>query len=257
MTTGVDWPEYCPRPELTFTISGGTLSMSTPSNLLNYGDFVWGQENQISASLWKNGTKMGDITVNTSTGALSMSSVSVTTGDHIEARFIAEGYADTPWKTTVTLRRSDYFDVPSGTSTITFDATTNPMPVPEWAWAFGWDANNHLKTGFAVSADDGASQDMTVTTRRGPSVSESSTTIDLDSASTQTHTSSFVKSDVTGSCEIETLFKSGTGTTRVEDHCRLTFTDKDAVPTYPTGFPTTGTQLKHNKNASRASLEQP
>lgn len=259
MSAEMDWPTYFPRPSLAFTINSGTLTLDVSSAVQNPGDFVWGTPNQLSASLWKNGSWQRVISINSSTGALTMSSLSVTTGDHIEVRFVSDGYADVPWKSNVLNRRIAFFDIETGVSAVTFDDSTNVMPIPAWSLAFGWSTFNKLKVGFKVAGDDSASQDMTVTTRRGVGVDETSTTIDLDDTSTtQTHTSSFAKTDVAaGVCAVQTLLKSGAGTTRIEDSIQIEFTDKDEVPSYPSAFPSSGTLLTESVDSSRLRLSRP
>lgn len=258
MSVDVDWPAFGPRLDLTFDIASGVLTLGGTSKLLNPSDYVWGAEDQVVATVYKNGTKAVDIAIDSSTGALTMSQVSVTSGDHIEARFTSTGYAATPWKTTIVQRRSAFFDVPAGTSQFVFDATHTPMPVPAWDLAFGWDAGNKLKLGFKVAGDDGATEDMTVSTRKLPSGYDTSTAIDLDdTTNTQTHTSSFTKADIPGSCELETVLASGTGATRMEDRFRLVLTDKTAVGSYPSGFPGSGTMLVESVNSGRWKLARP
>ncbi len=244
-----DWPEFCPDPQLTVVISSGQLTLGGTSKLLNYRDYTWDPV-EVRGTIWKNGNKVATLSIDSSDGDITLSSpLSVATNDPIEIRLQFIGRLSLPWYTKTLMRRSAFLTVPAGDSTFTFDSQNNSMPIPDWDLAFGWDSNDKLKLGFRVNSDDSASQDMSLYTRMlgGAVAKQSSSTIDLDSQSTQTHTSDFTKAEVEVACEAEMWLKSGTGTTRQEDRFRLVLMKLDEVGAYPSNFPTTGIMLEQEK----------
>ncbi len=237
---GENWPDFMPVVTLVIEVSSGSLSLGS-SAVENYTDFDWGPD-QLFASLWKNGTKATNLSISSSTGAVTLgSAVGVSDDDEIEVRFDFVGKVSNPWGTRVIGRRACYMTV-SGDSTTTFDEDDNPIPVPTWDLTFGFDANDRLKVGVRVTDDDGATQDMTVKTRLWglPQAKETSTTVDLSSTSVQTHTADFYDRELELAAEIRFILANGVGTTKVEDTIRLLLFDATLLSAYDTGFPTTG-----------------
>ncbi len=254
-----EFPEYIPDYILEIDISSGVLTIDTGSMLRNPGDFRWAGAAQVAIRVFKNDTFQHTLTVNQATRAISGNTLSVSEDDEVEIRFVFTGAEGAAWDSTSIFRRSAFLTVGATDETFTFDGSNNTMPVPLYDLGFGWDASDNLKVGFSVSSDGGASQDMTCSTRLIGTTpnKESSTTIDLDSASTQTHTSSFDKSDMTDSCEIETYLKSGTGTTRQEDLLKTRFSDKTSIPDWDTSFPTTGVLLNQKLINTGSRMGEP
>jgi len=244
-----DWPEYGPDVKLQASITSGVMTLvGANSQLVNYADFDVADD-QVVGWVVQNGTKVATLSINASTGAITMSSVNVSTGDQIIFEFKYMGLLSLDWFSRFTAMRSLIFTVPAGTSTTTFDATTNKMPVPGFDLAFGWDGNNKLKVGIAPTSTDGAGQSLNVYTRLfgGGTLDENATTVNLGNSSAQTNTSTFGKTGVPFDCEIEWYLQSGTGTTRQEERVRLTFQSMDKIPSYPASFPTSGKLLTQSK----------
>ena len=259
MSVTDEWPEYRPDLQIKVDITSGSMTLASPSALLNYSEFDLAAP-EIRGVIYKNGAKQGSVTISSSTGALSASAVSVTTNDQIEIRFFALGRLSLPWFTRHRLERSVFFTVPAGNSIFLFDSSNNPMPVPAFDLTFGWDGNDNLKLGFKVMGDDGASQDLTVYTRLFGNCpnSNSSTVIDLDdTTNAQTHVSTFTKGNMDADAEVELHLKSGTGSTRQEDRVRIFFQLRDDLPTYNTSFPTSGTLIKQVKDGTGLKVYRP
>lgn len=255
------WPEYVPDQVLKIDFTNGSMTLAAGSRLRNYGDYDMGAATpETKGEVWKNGSKQGDITIDAHTRALTISSVSVSSGDDIEFRMeFTCGHASAPWDNKIVLRRTAFLEVSGNNEVVTFDASTNAMPVPTWRSTFGWDASDNFKWGIVVDDDDSASQDMTLWTRLVGTTpdQESSSTIDLDTTNTQTHVSSFDKTDVDTKFEVETLLKSGTGTTRQETRCKFVFNDVDEVPSYSSSFPSDDVLLDQVKVKASARIGEP
>lgn len=255
---GVDdqWPEFMPTITLVLTVSSGTLTLGT-STVENYADYGWSPD-QLRGTIWKNNAKVAGLSISSSTGAITLASgIAVSNGDLIEARFLFVGKASDPFVGRMIGKRACFMTV-AGSGSTTFDEDDNPMPVPTWNLAFGWDANKKLEAGVMVVDDDGASQDMMLRTRLlgGPLAKESSTAIDLSNTSTaQTHTADFYDSDVEVACEIEFSLANGTGTPRVVDTIRIVFFEPTEIDGYPASFPTSGTCLEITKPSGTWSAE--
>lgn len=251
-----EMPTFMPKPELHITITGGVLSFASTSKLVNPADYGWNPA-EVTGTAIKNGTSNTALTINSSTGAITCSGIGVATGDKIEVRFDFLGPVGWPWAQKFVLRRSAFFDVPSGTSSFDFDDSTNVMPVPSLDLAFGWDNNDKLKVGVKVNNADGASQNYTLYTRRAGGPQETSSTVSTsDTTNAQTQTSSFSKSDVTSDCEWELWLKSGTGSTRMEDRSHVVFADKGQLASYPSNFPGS-CKLTQRKDTGRSTLDSP
>lgn len=253
------YPGFTPKFDLILEVSGGVLTLGTNSALLNVGDYTWGGSPEVTGKIIKNGADAATLSINSSTGAITASSVSVSTGDHIVVFLTYTGPASWPWEQRMVMTRSAFMDVAAGTTTTTFNGTNNTMPVPTYELTFGWDANDAWKVGVKVSADDGASQDLALTTRRLPAQTESASTtnIDLASTSVQTHVASFNKSGITADWEIDLALASGTGTTHMEDRVRFIFTNASQVPSYPTNFATHGVRTVQSKVSGKLQVGAP
>lgn len=253
------YPDFMPEFDLVLGVTGGVLSVASGSVLQNVGDFAWGGSPEVTGRILKNGTEATTLSIHSTTGVVTASTVSVATGDHIVVEFTYSGPDGWPWAQKMVLTRSALMDVGAGTSTTTFDGTTNVMPVPGYELTFGWDANDNWKVGVHVLGDDGASQDLTLTTRRLPNQTESasSTTIDLDTSTVQTHTAAFNKSGISGNWEIDLHLASGTGSTRMEDRVRFVFTDATQVPSYPGNFATAGVRTVQSKSGGKLKIGAP
>lgn len=242
-----EWPDFMPDTEIVAQIENGLLTLGAATKLRNFAQYTWTHP-QVVAQIYKNGSRVATLAIDSQNGNITLgSAIAVSQGDNIELRFNFMGRASDPFISKAIFMHSAFFTVPAGTSTITFDDQTNTTPVPLFNMAFGWDQNSYLKAGFSVSSDGGATQDMSCTTRLVPSASESSTEIDLDSASTQTHTSSFTRAVVPLACEIELFLRSATSGTRVEEKARLVLFEVDEIGSYPGSFPQSGTMLVQDK----------
>ena len=246
MTIEIEWFRIGPKTELHVDITAGSLTLLSTSKLANPGDFAWNPDDVVG-SILKNGAVATSLTINGSTGAITASAVSVATGDHIEIRAEATSAVSWPWDNRIVARRGCFFDVPAGHSTFDFDDSTNVMPIPNLDLAIGWDSGNHIKLGVKILAKDGASVNLLAFSRLLPSASETSTSMDINSSSVMTHTSSFTTSDITGDFEQEWRLKSGTGSTFVEDRSYLRYTDKTQVAGYPANFPTDQVKVKQTR----------
>lgn len=239
MSSENQWPTGSIIMRLKADISGGTLTVISPSALINPGVAGWNPTGLVG-SILVDGVQKATLSFNETTRAVTASgAVAVTTGETVEVRWQKTGGTSVkPWNNVVLMRRSAFFDVPAANDTFTFNRITNAVPVPEWDLAFGWDASNSdtFKVTCTVSDDDAATEDMTITTRRiNPTQGASSTDIDLSSTSAQSHSATFTKSDVGGGkFELEMLLRSGSGTTYMQDMVVMTFNDKDDVPAYST-----------------------
>jgi hypothetical protein len=251
-----EYPEFTPTNDVSIDAGPNTFAFSSTSKILNPGDFPWSPPG-VTGTVFKNGNSVATLSIDSSTGVITCGSVSVGAGDHIEVRLEYAGNVSWPWRSRLFTRRSLFFDVPSSTQTFTFNGSTNAMPVPTLDFAFGWNSNSNLQVGVKVVNADGASQSMTLYSRRPPSSQESSTTISLsDTTNVQTHTSSFTKSDATGDFEFETWLKSGTGSTRVEDRVVVRFTDRGQLADYPPNFPT-DQSLRQTKDNGKLRIDAP
>ncbi|MFT5679294.1 MAG: hypothetical protein ACI8RZ_000198 [Myxococcota bacterium] len=261
MSSENEWPLGSIIMRVKVDIKAGTLTLVSPSALINPGLAGWNPSGLVGKIL-VNGSQQATLSFSNATRAMTASSaVTVTTGDTVEVRWQMTGGTNVaPWDSVVRMRRSAFFDVPAADSTFIFDRITHPMPVPDWLLTFGWDASNSdtFKASYKASSDDGASQDMTVTTRRiSPTQDVSSATIDLDITTAQGHSAAFTKSDVgAGKFELEMLLKSDSGTTYMQDKVVMTFNDKDDVPTYAGTFPG-DTLLESTKVQGGQRLAQP
>lgn len=253
MPIGIEWFRVGPSLALHVDITGGVLSLTSSSQVNNIGDFPIAQ---VAGAIYKNGTSAASLTINGTTGAITSSSVNVSTGDHIEVRVEVTSPVSWPWDNRIVCRSSGFLDVPAGQSTIDFDGNTNVMPIPGLDLAFGWDANSYLKLGVKIMATDSASQDILALSRR-PSAQETSTTIVITDSSVQTHTSSFTTSDITGEFELELRQRSGSGTTYAETRSMFRFTDKTQVAAYPAGFPSDQVKIKQTKAGGKLKLGAP
>jgi hypothetical protein len=239
-----DWPEIGPEPSVQAIIAGGGLTLGASSVLLHCTDFSKNYPG-LKGTLWKNGAWASDLGIATPSGVLTLAtSVPVATGDGIEIRIEYRGRISCPWNTRATLRRAFHFAVPAGSGTLSFDGSS--MPVPRIDLAFGWTATDHLRLGTVVLDGDGATEDMTVTSKllevQDPEASTSS--VDLEAQGVQVHESAFVRADLDPSCQVEFRLKSGASLPRTEDVFTLAFQDASGIPTYPTSFPTSGTNLQ-------------
>jgi hypothetical protein len=235
-----------PDPRLTVIVSNGALSFAEACELANHDVFTWDPD-QVVGLLFKNGVKASTLDIDSSTGAITLGSpVGVNTGDHIEVRFIFIDRLSNPWASKAVLTRSSFFDVPEGNTSFSFDAQNNPMPVPVMAFAFGWDANNKFKVGFSVSDDGGAAEDLKCITRMPCGVLESYTIIDLDSSNTQTHVSTFKRTDVSACFEMEFLLRTGASSTRQEESAKLVFCEVDEIGAWPGNFPSSDVMLEQD-----------
>ncbi len=243
------WPEYMPTIKLELTVSSGTLSIGTNSSLENEGDYSWSPA-QVRGTLWKNDSFVSKLSINSTTGAITMASgISVSNNDEIEARFEFVAKVSLPWVTRVYGQRSCTMTV-SGDGTTTFDDSTNAMPVPSWNLAFGWDGDDKLKVGVKVVSADSSSEDITLRTRLyGPdAASESSTTIDLsDTTNAQTHTASFYQRDVKVAAQMQFKLANATSNPKVQDTINILIFEPTEVDGYPASFPTTGTMVTVTK----------
>lgn len=246
MSGDVEWFKIGPKLELHVDITGGSLTLVSTSKLVNVGDFVWNPV-VVAGAIFKNGTSVAALTINSSTGALTASAVSVATGDHVEVRLEFTSAVSWPWDNRIVLRRAAFFDVPAGDSTFDFDDSTNTMPIPNLDLALGWDGNSNLKLGVKIVATDNASQDIVAYSRLLPTSSETSTTIAIGDTGTPTHTSSFSKSNATGAFELELCQRSSSGTTYSEERRILRFTDNTQVAGYPAGFPSDQVKVRELK----------
>jgi hypothetical protein len=211
MSIADQWPEYAPDVSLKVDITSGVLTLVSPSVLNNHADFDLSAPS-IRGTVFKNGAKVGTISIDSSTGALSMSGLNVSTGDHVMFEFQAIGIVSLPWISRLVMSRMVFLDVPAGNAQITFDGSNNTMPIPGHDFAFGWSSGN-LKAAVKVASSDGAGQSPVLYTRLfGTSPDqESSTTISLSNTSTaQVQTSSFADSAMVRDAEIELYWKSGT-----------------------------------------------
>ncbi len=261
MGLGNNWPDFIPDLDLTLEVDSGYLDVGSGSAIDNYSDYS-SRSGWLKGTLWRNGTKVSAFSIDGSGNISLASAIPVSTNDAIEARFDFAGIASLPWVTHCLVRRAAFMKVPAGTSSTTFDGSTNVMPVPSWDLAFGWHTDDKLKVGFKVNGDDGASQDMTVTTRLvGSDVDKSSSdTIDLDdTSSTQTHTADFVDTDVEIACEIKTHLANATTDTHVDDTIRIVLLATTELGSYPASFPSSGTMLEHRKpgGTHAGELDQP
>lgn len=257
MSVVIEWVRFSPKISVRVDITGGSLTLASSSALVNVADYPWNPA-QVVASILKNSSVATTVSINSSTGALTSSAVSVATGDAIEVRVEFTGPFSWPWSNRMIASRSAFLTVPSGTSSTEFDDSHNAQPVPGFDLGFGWDANDKLEVGVKVGSADGASQSMTLTTRRGASSDESSSTISLSNTSTaQEHTSVFTKADVTATFDVEWLLKSAAGTPRQEDRVRLQFNKKTLVASYPPGFATDNVSLVQSKSSGKLRLGAP
>ncbi|MFZ5480478.1 MAG: hypothetical protein ACOZNI_27195 [Myxococcota bacterium] len=251
-----DWPAFCPNLELKLDVTNGTLSFVSPSKLVNYADYdVTNKE--VRGAIFKNGVKQGSLTISATDGAITAGTFSVSTGDTIEVRVRAVHRTSLPWYTHAALERSAVMTVPSGNSQTTFDGSNNVVTVPSFDLAFGWDANNNFKVGVKVTASDNASQSFSVTTRLHgtcPNAASSTTFSATDTTNTQTHVASFTKSDMTSEAVLEMSLQSAASAPYQKDRWLLFFQEGPDVPTYPTGFPTSGTLLKQERVANSTKL---
>jgi hypothetical protein len=252
------WPDYAPDITLKVDITSGVMTLVSPSTLVNYADFDHSAPD-IRGTVFKNGARVGPIAINSSTGALSMSSVNVSNGDHVMFEFQAIGIVSLPWNSRLVMSRMLFLDVPAGNTQITFDGSNNTMPIPGYDFAFGWSSGN-LKAALKVASSDSASQSPVLYTRLfGTSPDqESSTTISLANTSTaQVQTSGFADTAMVRDVEIELFWKSGTGSTRQEERFRMIWSHRDDVPPYPSSFPSSGRQLVIQKVNGGTKLYQP
>ncbi len=248
---GIDdhWPEYMPTISLELTVSSGTLSIGANSALENESDYSWNPD-QVRGTVWKNGSFASVLAINSSTGAITIASgVAVSTNDEIEARFEFVAKVSDPWVTRVQGMRSCYMTV-DGDGTTTFDDDDNPMPVPGWKLAFGWDASDKLKVGVKVDSADSSSRDITLSTRLwGPgSAAESSTTIDLtDTTNAQTLTANFKQHDIRVAAQMQFSLANAASNPMVKDTINILVFEPTEIDSYPASFPTTGTMITVTK----------
>ncbi|MFZ5476787.1 MAG: hypothetical protein ACOZNI_08440 [Myxococcota bacterium] len=259
MTIGQDWPDFKhPELEVKLDVTGGTLTFVSPSKLINHAGFDVAN-GEVRGAVFKNGTKAATISIDSSTGALSIAGFSVSTGDVIEVRLQATMRTSLPWFTHARLTRSAFATVPSGNSQTTFGRATNPACVPGFDLAFGWDANDNLKVGVKVTSSDGASQSQTMATRLHgtcPSSSSSSTFSMTDTVNAQYHTSSFARSGMDAEAVIEWSLQSAGSTPYQKDTVLLAFEVASAVPAFPGSFPSAGNvHLRQAKVAGTAELD--
>ena len=226
--------------------------------MLNPADFTWNPD-QVVGVIVKNGTVAANLTINSSTGALSASGVNVATNDTIEVRLEFTGPWSWPHHSRALLNRCAIFTVPAGTSTFDFDSTHNVIPVVTADLALGWDANDKLGFGTRLQNVDGASVDLTAFSRRPPSTQESSSTVAVSNTSTaQVHTSTFTRTDVgSGEFEVQLNVRSSSGTTRLEDRLVLRFHTRDLLALYPAAFPTDDVTMALRKVSGAVRLGAP
>lgn len=258
MGIDIEWFKTGPELELHASISGGVLTLSSGSALLNPGDFLWNPD-QVVGVIAKNGTVATSVSINSSTGALTASNVSVSTGDVIEVRLEFTGPWSWPHHSRAVLTRVAVFTVPAGNSTVDFDANNNVVPVIAARLALGWDGNDQLGFGVKLDNVDGASVDLTAFSRRLPVAQESSTTIQVSNTSTvQVHTSSFSRTDVgAGKFEVQLSVRSSATTPRMEDRLVLRFHTRDLLPLYPASFPSDDVTMALSKVDGKVRLGAP
>jgi hypothetical protein len=247
MTLAADFPEFAPDVTLKVGFASGSMTLNTGSKLENYASYDMTAPD-VKGTCYKNGVCATSLTINATTGAITMSAVTVTAGDHIEFRFRRYGRLSLPWYSRFAATRTLYLDAPSGTTTINFDATTNVMPVPAFTLGFGW-SGTAFKAGVKVTSSDSATQTMTLNTKlygTCPTLLKS-TAIDLSSTAGQSQTATLAKIDVDRDVEVQLVLANGTGTTKVEDNIRLDFESKEDIPAWPTGFPDSGLQIGQTK----------
>ncbi len=249
MAVAIEWFKLGPKLELHVDITSGSLTLTSSSQLVNPGDFSWSPA-AVTGTLYKNGTSVGSLTINSSTGAITASALSVSTGDHIEVRLEFVSPVSWPWDNRIVMRQAAFFDVPAGHSAFDFDGSTNLMPIPGLDLALGWDGNDKLKLGVKIINTDSASQDIVAFSRLVPLSSETSTTISISDQGAPTHTSSFAKSAATGDFELELRQRSASATTYMENRAILRFTDASQVAGYPAGFPSDHVKVLQTKTAS-------
>jgi hypothetical protein len=253
---GEQWPEKGPNVELHVNVSSGTLSLTGTNKVTNYSDFDFTAPN-LRGLVFVNGSYQDELAIASATGAITLSSFSVSTDDIVEFRFRLVGTVSDPWTTRLQLDRTLRLEVPAGTSTTDYDSSNHVMPVPSIDLTFGWDGSDKLKLGFKVNGDDGASQDATVATRLSTCPDKtSSSTLDLDSSSTQTHVSTFTQWEGADQALLSYHLKSSTAETRVEDRWQIIVCDRLSVPGYPGGFPTSGVRLKQRSVSGALKLER-
>lgn len=245
------WPEYMPTISLTLTVSSGTLTIGGGSAVENSGDYGWAPD-QLRGTLWKNGSLASELSISSSTGAITMASgVAVSNSDEIEARFHFVGTMSTPWVTRVICTRSCTMTV-SGDGSTTFDEDDNPIPVPSWNLAFGWDANDKLKVGVKVVSADSSAYDIRLKTKLlgMPQAKETYTDIDLsDTTNAQTHTADFYAKEVEVACEMRFVLVNATSDPAIEDTIRILIFEPTEIGDYPASFPTSGTMIAVTKPA--------
>jgi hypothetical protein len=255
-----EWPEFMPTITIVLTVSSGTLTLGS-SKVENVSDYDWSPI-QLRGTLLKNGTKVANLSINSSTGAITLASgIAVSNGDEIEARFHFVGKTSIPFVGRMIGERSCIMTV-SGDGSTTFDGSTNVMPVPTWDLCFGWDGSGKLKVGVMVVDDDSSSEDMQLKTRLlgMPQSKETSTTIDLSNTSTaQTHTADFGDTDLEVACEMSFQLVNANSNPRVKDTIRLILYEATEIDSYPAGFPSSGTMLEVTKPSGywSAGLDEP
>lgn len=252
----IEWFRVGPRTAIRVDINGGVLSLAASSRLLNYADYGWNPA-EVTGAVYKNGTQATSLSFDSADGDITCNTVNVQQGDVIEVRVEYGGKFSWPWHNKMIARRSAWLTVPAGNTTVDFDDNNHKQPVPGFELGYGWDSNNKLKVGVKVASADGASQAMTLYSRRLPSAQESSTSIDLSSANVQEHTSTFSTSDITGDFELEWTLYSGGSEPRQQDRVRLQFHAKELVADYPPGFPGDNVSLVQSRASDRLKLGAP
>ncbi|MFH1464325.1 MAG: hypothetical protein ABIO70_08050 [Pseudomonadota bacterium] len=251
-----EWPEFMPTISLVLTVSSDVLTLGT-SAVENVGDYDWSPI-QLRGTILKNGSKVANLSIDSGTGAITLASgIAVSNGDVIEARFHFVGTISDPFLGRMIGERSCFMTV-AGDGSTTFDDTYNVMPVPSWNLAFGWDGTNKLEVGVMVLDDDGASEDMQLSTRLlgMPQSKESGVSIDLSNTSTaQTHTADFSDADLEVACEMSFALSTGNSNPRVKDTIRLILFEAAEIGSYPAGFPSSGTMLEVSKPTGTWSAE--
>jgi len=178
MSVITQWFKSGPRTEIHVDITSGSLTLTSASKLLNYADYGWNPDD-VTGAIYKNGSSAATLGINSSTGAITSSAVSVAQGDVVEVRLEFTGKFSWPFHNKMVARRSAFLVVPAGNATFDFDDGNNKQPVPGFELGFGWDSANKLKVGFKVASADGASQSLAAYSRRLPAAQESSSTISL------------------------------------------------------------------------------
>lgn len=229
--TQEQWPDYCPDPDVTIDVTGGSLSLIAGSVTSNVSRFDLTAPD-LTCTLWRSGVRAARLSIDAQTGAVTLPSlVPVTSGDRIELRFRFLSPLSLPWLSHLTWERVLIFDYTGADVRHRFAPGHVSMPVPSYELAFGWAAGDKFRLGVAPTNADGATQALQVTTRLPGGGSQSYTSVTLANGAQQTHDSLFTKSQVLlGEFEAELLLGSAATGARQEDRATLSFEHADSIP---------------------------